>query len=331
MTFFYRAYGIGIRSDTSIAGLQALSDTSPEASLKFEGGAPQQWVCNALKLRARVVAHRPTEQGTADPTFLLTEYGDGEYFELSYADGTRFVVNGGADRMWGKVEAPLTNEDLATYFLGPVMGFVLRRRHVTCLHASGVELCGQAVVFSGDAGYGKSTTAGALALRGIPVIAEDIVPLELTREKILAIPGYPRICLWPEAVEKLAGGPEALPRLTAAWEKRYLPLDGVHGKFSAEKLPVRLIYLFGERSGAEDAPRVEEIAPREALMELVQKTYMNWLLDREQRAKEFDELWRIVRQVPVRRIIAHSDAGKIGALCELILADAGRVLGSVDV
>jgi hypothetical protein len=331
VTFFYRAYGIGIRSDTSIAGLELLSGTSSEASLKFESCPPQQWVCDALKLRARVLVHRPAEQGSADPTFVLTEHGNSEYFELSYADGTTFVVNASTDRIWGKVEPPLTNEDLATYFLGPVMGFVLRRRHVTCLHASAVALCGRGVVFCGDAGYGKSTTAGALALRGVPVIAEDIVPLELTKEIIMAIPGYPRVCLWAEAVEKLAGFPEALPKLTAAWEKRYLPLDGVHGKFSGEKRPLGLIYLFGERSGAQDAPRVEEIAPREALVELVQKTYMNWLLDREQRAKEFDELGRIVSHVPVRRIIAHQNAEKIGALCELILADAGSVLGSVNV
>jgi hypothetical protein len=58
----------------------------------------------------------------------------------------------------------------------------------------------------------------------------------------------------------------------------------------------------------------------------VQKTYMNWVLDRESRAKEFDELCKVVQLVPVRRIVAHTDDAKIGALCERILTDAGKVL-----
>jgi serine kinase of HPr protein (carbohydrate metabolism regulator) len=45
------------------------------------------------------------------------------------------------------------------------------------------------VIFCGDAGHGKSTTAVALALRGIPVIGEDAVPMELTDKKILVTPG----------------------------------------------------------------------------------------------------------------------------------------------
>ena len=83
------------------------------------------------------------------------------------------------------------------------MGFLLRKRHVTSLHASCVEICGQGVAFSGDAGFGKSTTAAALALRGYPVLSEDIVPLKLQEEDIRAVPGYPRICLWPDSVANL--------------------------------------------------------------------------------------------------------------------------------
>ena len=330
MPFSYQVYGIGIHSETSISGLEPLPNGPSEPDVQFETGPLPEWAEAGLRPSGHVLVHRPGEPGTADPTFVLIEHGNGECFELSYADGTLFVVNENADRVWGTVRPPLTDDDLATYFLGPIMGFVLRRRHVTCLHASGVELRGQAVLFCGDAGYGKSTTAGALALRGVPVLAEDIIPLELTKEEFKVIPGYPRVCLWPEAVETLAGGAEALPKLTPAWEKRFLPLDGVRGKFAADPCPLGLIYLFGERS-ASDAPRIEEIPPREALLELVQKTYMNWLLDRGRRAKEFDELWRIVSKVPVRRIVAHEDAAQIGALCDLILADVAKVFRAINV
>ncbi len=63
----------------------------------------------------------------------------------------------------------------------------------------------------------------------------------------------------------------------------------------------------------------------EALLSLVQNTYMNWLLDRKQRAAEFDALGKLVMQVPTQRIVPHLDPGCIGALCELIVAYAERV------
>lgn len=326
VSYSYRAYGVGIDSTTSIAGLEPCAPNDASFTLRFEMGPEPEWVKQGTALQGRIHSCRPASEKTADPSFVLTEHGSGKCYDLSYSDGTRFVVDETAKHVWGTFQPPMTREDLATYFLGPVMGFLLRQRHMTCLHASAVELHGLAVLFSGDAGYGKSTTAAALALRGTPVLSEDISPVESINGRYWAIPGYPRVCLWPDAVAKLVGNPEALPRLTPTWGKRFLPLDGTRAKFIGEKRPLGLIYLFGERSAEANAPRIEEMRPREALLELVQNTYMNWLLDRERRAEEFDELWKLVQEVPVRRIVAHTDGAEIGTLCERIEEDAAKIL-----
>ena len=127
------------------------------------------------------------------------------------------------------------------------------------------------------------------------------------------------------------GQADGLPQITPTWEKRFLPLDGVYGKFAAEKRPLGLIYVFGGRRSDGNAPRIEDVTPKEALLELVQRTYMNWLLDRQRRGEEFDELSKVVQTIPVRRIIAHENPEKIGELCALILTDAAKVLGGVSV
>jgi len=307
-------------------GLHALPPAAVPADLCLETGQDPAWVLRASKLPGRVISRRSESEDAADPVFQLIEHGPAECFELIYSDGASFVVDSESRRVWGTFRSPLTEADLATYFLGPVLGFVLRRRHITSLHASTVELFGHAVALSGDAGFGKSTTAAALALRGVPVLSEDIAPMHEDAGNFHVFPGYPRVCLWPDSVHYLLGSPDALPLLTPVWEKRYLPLDGVRARFSSEPLPLGLIYLFAPRSGEAGAPQVEEMSPREALLTLVQNTYMNWLLDREQRAVEFDALSRLVQQVPVRRIIPHSDPGRIPALCELIQEDAARFL-----
>jgi len=82
------------------------------------------------------------------------------------------------------------------------------------------------------------------------------------------------------------------------------------------------------RLSVDATTEVDAFAGREALLELVQNTYMNWVLDREQRAKEFDALCRLIQRVPVRRILPHAKPERMPALCELILKDARAILAS---
>jgi hypothetical protein len=255
---------------------------------------------------------------------VVTALGEMEFFELKYSDGARFVVNGATSRMWGEWTAPLTVEDFATFFLGPAMGFVLRRRGLTALHASSLCIGGQAIALSGEAHAGKSTTAAALALRGVPVLCEDVSALYEKNGRVWVESGYPRVCLWPDSVQKLFGKADALPRLTPTWEKCYLALDGKLAKFEPEPRPLGAVYLLGARSEEKSAPRIEAMSPREALLGLVQNTYMNWILDRAHRAEEFDVLTRAMAHIPVRRVVAHCDPARIGRLCDLIVSDAER-------
>ncbi|MGH9743788.1 MAG: hypothetical protein ACRD51_15700 [Candidatus Acidiferrum sp.] len=261
-----------------------------------------------------------------DPALCVRTMGDEQYFELTYTDGTSFLLDAGMTRLCGTWLPALTLEDFTTYLLGPVMGFILRQRRILSLHASTVSIAGHAIALCGASEAGKSTTAAALALRGIPVLAEDVSPVKEEAEGFFIEPGYPRICLWPGAVEALFGRQDALPQLTPNWEKRFLALDGVQAKFEAERRSLGAIYLLAPRTEEKDAPRVESLGMREALLELVQNTYMNWLLDREQRAAELDVLSRLVARVPVRRIVPHSDPARLGALCDLIVTDAEGLL-----
>jgi hypothetical protein len=210
------------------------------------------------------------------------------------------------------------------------MGFVLRRRGITALHASALSIDGKAIVLAGPAGSGKSTTAAALALRGVSALCEDIAAVEEKDGSFTVELGYPRICLWPDSVELLMGRPDALLRITPSWEKCYLPLDGARASLETQSRPLGAVYILAPRETAANVPRIDELSSREVLLDLVQNTYMNWLLDRRQRAAEFELLSHLVAHVPVRRIVPHSDPSRIGALCDLILADAACLSADCD-
>lgn len=327
MTYVYRAYGLTCRSNVPIAGLSVYNAEPNSADLLLEiSSEPPKWVHSARKLPSAVRNGKSAAPGLPDAAYTLTLFGDCEAFELEYADRSRFAIDGAGERIWSTWEAPLTSEDLGVYLRGPVFGFVLQRRGVTVLHASAFNVEGHAVVLCGPSETGKSTTAAALALRGTPVLSDDMAALSGADGGVYIEPGYPRICLWPEAVQHLFGARNALPPLTPNWDKCYLPLDGARACFESQKCPLRLIYFLAPRVDDATAPRVEQMSARQTLLELVQNTYMNWFLDRNQRAAEFGLLSRLVAEIPVRRIVPHLDPGRIRVVRDLILADAKRTI-----
>ena len=71
------------------------------------------------------------------------------------------------------------------------------------LHASAVALGGEALLFIGEGGRGKTTTALSLALRGWQLIADDRCFLELTSKDIVVHGLYPTAILTPSMAERL--------------------------------------------------------------------------------------------------------------------------------
>lgn len=318
MNHEYTAYGLRLRSDVEIPGLSDTARFAAFGEVYLATKAKPDWAREASVLPSEIIHTLPAAPECADPAFVVRKYDNGRFFRLSYSDGTEFFVDEHGERIWGNCSAPLTIEDLTTYLLGPVMGFVLRRKGTTPLHASAVRLGAAAILFAGPAGAGKSTTAAALALRGAAGLCEDIAVLREYDGRFFAQPGYPRVCLWPDAVEQLLGSKDALPSLTPTWDKKYLGLDGTKATFEPRTLPIDVIYLLAERTEEDCAPRSEDIPSREALMELVSNTYMNQFLTREQRAEEFELLSRLVNRVQCKRLVPHRDAARIGALCEVV-------------
>jgi hypothetical protein len=322
----YRAYGLRCVSNVPIPGFwtEPLNFRPTDLRCWISSQEPD-WVCEARTLPSRLCYRESLIEGAATSGCTLTSFGSDEFFELAYGDGARFVIDGAGTRLSAVGPPSLSVDDLATYFRGPVMGFALRRRGIIPLHAAAASIGAHAILFCGATEAGKSTTAAALALRGVPILSDDIAALREEDSRFQVEHGYTWICLWPDAVLNLFGRSDALPPLTSTWEKRYLPLGS--GSFEPVRRPLSAIYLLSPRTKEPSAPRVEGISAREAVLELVQNTYMNWLLDRRQRAAELDFLSRLASNVSVRRLIPHADPARIDQLCDLIVRDSEAAVG----
>jgi hypothetical protein len=257
--------------------------------------------------------------------------GKGAYFGFFYCDGARFAVNKRGNEIWADwPDENYTLEDAATYLMGPVFGFVLRLRGVTCLHASAVSVGTHAIAFVGAAGAGKSTTAAGFACLGYPVLSDDVVALKDEGDRFLVRAGYPRVNLWPDSVSALFGSQETLPRISPTWDKRFLSLTEKAYCFESKPMPLGAIFILGEREGQLTAHEIEKIPRAEALVHLAGNTYVNYLLDRTMREQEFDALGRLVRAVPVRALRPQADPSRLTNLCEVIARNAMAIVSSAS-
>lgn len=246
------------------------------------------------------------------------------YFRL--VKGLAFVVDPAGRAIWAEWSEPTTTDEITAFLVGRILAFVLHLRGHACLHASAIALNGGAVLFAGNPGMGKSSTAAAFAERGYPVLTDDVAAVrrEEVDDRILMSPGIPRLCLCPDSVEFLygPGQVERLPVLFPEEDKRVVKLDATSGKFQTEPLPLEAIYLLAPRTAEPSAPRLEEVVGADRLIRLLYNGFMHLTLDQQQTVRQFQILGEIARTVRVRQLVPSNDPKKLAQLCELVENDA---------
>ena len=321
MSFYTSIYGLNILLNEQVPGIEVIDSPFGLTDVEIDFGSLPSWF-RQDEVKKELWYVSPEQEAGEDPRLVVWELVDADHYQVRYADGTQFLIDKLGTRIWATwPPETLTLEDTATYLLGPMMGFVLLLRGCISLHSSAIAVGDQAVALVGAAGSGKSTTAAALAGLGYSVLAEDVVTLQDLGSIFMVQPAYPSIRLWPASVKALYGQEAELPRLTPNWDKCYLDLTQEQYHFKKGPLPLAAIYLLDERSEAPTAPSVHEVPSSEALISLVANTYATYLMDKTMRAREFELLGRVLKNVPVRRVVPHADPAKIATLCKTILAE----------
>jgi hypothetical protein len=316
----YGAYALRLRCSRQIPGLPIVPTTSGvDVEVRLEAG--QAWPEASPDAPRQLWYTSANQDEHGEPVLTVWTLSDGALFHLRYRDGIEFVVDRDGTEVRGTWPDTLTVEDASTYLLGPVLGLVLRLRGITCLHASAIDVGGQAIALMGPPGSGKSTAAAIFATSGYRVLSDDVVALADHGGAFLAQPAYPRLGLWSDSVEALFGLPDALPQQTPTWPKCYLDLTQNGYRFQPSPLPLRAVYVLSERDTNAKAPRVHALPVRVGLTQLIENTYVSYLLDRTMSVRDLDVLSRLVMSMPVRRLVPHADSAFLSRLRDVILDD----------
>ena len=314
----FSLYGLTIRLIGATGTFPALPASAPaEVAIDVRGlpswleSAPRtEWFCS------------PVSTVDAKPGLIVSQVANEPYLYFEFGFDIRFSIRQDGSYAWGTWDRQhFEFSYVLPVILGPVMGAILRLRAVTTLHASVVGHLGAAMVLVGSGGVGKSTTAGAFARLGFAILSDDLAPIRVLNDSFSVSPGYPRVCLWPRSVEILFGSANALPSITAGWEKQYLDLNSPGFQFCSRPLPIGAIYWLSGRVDAEDAPSISSVSTQEALITLLANTYRSDLPDRNLAAVDLRLFARLLSRVPVRQVTAHSSPARLEELCQLIAKD----------
>ena len=287
----YQAYGLALRSELRLPEL-----------LRGDGEADFTVRLEALETPP------PGELANG----RVARVSDGGIY-LHYENIGSFLVRNGRDVCVHP--APGVDERIIRLLLlGPVLGYLLHQRGRLVLHASAVAVGDGAVAFVGDAGSGKSTIAAAFHAAGCPVVADDVVAVDLDGDSPSVFPGFPRVKLWPESVVALREDAEGLPRLHPRLEKRGLPV-----KMPPPDAPLRLSRIYALLPGP--TTDITPIPPAEALEELLRHSYGKSLLHDDAPATNFLQCARLLAHVPVRRLTRRQSLAELRQLARVVTAD----------
>nr|WP_188131285.1 serine kinase [Mesorhizobium sp. NFR06] len=223
---FYKAYGLVVSSEVALPELEPTAPARPDLEIAV---GPIDFP-DAASRGATAFRFEPTRQC------------------LSWQAVGTFMISG-ANRIDVDPAPGVCDPLLAFPLLGPVMALALHQRGLLVLHASAVAVGGKSVIFMGDKGAGKSTTAGAMIRAGHRLLTDDVVALDFCDpNRPMILPGFPQLKLAADAagairLEQAQVRPQVHPQIDKAQHR-------LHKGFAAEAVPVSRIYMLerGERA-----------------------------------------------------------------------------------
>ena len=164
----------------------------------------------------------------------------------------------------------IDGDRLRIEFIGTTQAILWYQRGYLPLHASALLVDGRAISIGARSHNGKSVLAAALTKRGLPLVADDMMVIDLSGQAPLVLPGYQKLRLWKDACEQLELSGDAVAKALPGQDKFVLTTIG-----APASTPVPLTDIFVLSGLRQKALVAEPLAPVQAFQYLLAATH--WL------------------------------------------------------
>lgn len=302
--YTYAAYGLTIESTFELPELPTQPEVIGEPDVVFRRGDVE-----------------PVEQ-SVDPTDGRRVTADESECRLTYDAFGSFRVTDGRRVVYDPKSPDVVGTKVVRrLFENEMLGVALHQRGRLVLHASAVAVNGQAAIFLGPRGVGKSTTAAAFHQAGYPILEDDIVSIRFDEETPIVDPGIPEMRLEPDAVDGLRIEGTESHSQDGGSQKRYQQFDSV-----PDPAPLGGCYVLDDG----ESVCFSDIPEQGALFNLVDHTYTQGLLpDTHQTAVHFQQCTDIAAEIPFQLLERPKDHDTLSSVIDAVVRDL-RPRESVD-
>jgi hypothetical protein len=164
------------------------------------------------------------------------------------------------------------------------------------LHASAVEMAGQAVAFLGGSGVGKTTLAARIVARGARLLTDDVLAVDMTDGAVRAHRGGAVARVDPRELRTLtADERRGLGATRARAEKWH-----VRPALAPDDLPLGLTYHLVRRPDVDDV-EIVSVHPYDPSL-LLGSAFLSYLVDPERLRRQLDVCAAIADTTPLHQV-----------------------------
>lgn len=190
------------------------------------------------------------------------------------------------------------------------------------LHASSVATGGErhsrAILFLGESGAGKSSTAMGCEHVGATLLGDDFARISLDVDPPAITPANVGVRLWEEMVAAISPEQRAAPVAEFTSKLRVVP-SPARSQVITDSLPIGALVFLGPRLPTANEPLFETISSATAFMHLLEGSYRVTVADAEDRLRAVDQAARLVNAVPSVRLSMPENVDGISASCARVL------------
>lgn len=344
----YRIYGLTIKAESLLPGLLPATSDSIDVILDLvDDKSPIAELVPSEICETRRLDENWRYFQELNFSLWIGDSSQGRYYRFQWIDLDKEVancyINSTGSRIvcvWSR-EYYNEQEAVFTNVAKRLLGWALRIRGITCLHATVVIIEGRAVALIGASGSGKSTTAAEFLAQGYSLLTDDIAALEDCGSHFRIQHGFPLLPLLPSTIEHFF---QSSDNFRYVWpssppapdDKRYIELkvNDTGGKnngkwsFHAEPAQLGAIYLFEDFEQGINVPLIEPLSPARGLIALISNTYVGYILDQPARLREFERLSRLASSVPIRRLRRPRGMDRLPDIAQALVDDVSELSSS---